>query len=67
MKQHFLFIDGEWADTFNLTHSQAQQIVNNQSYVDAVIQYRRDPINVGDRTYSLAQIWITAERVLAQG
>ena len=50
-----------------MTHFQAKQIIDNQLYIDAVIQYRRDPINVSDRIYRRAQMWINAEHVLAQG
>lgn len=49
-----------------MTYFQAQQIIDNQLYIDAVLQYRRDPIATDDRTFRRAQMWINAERVLAQ-
>lgn len=49
-----------------MTYFQAQQIINSQIYVDAVLQYRRDPIATDDRTFRRAQLWLNAANLLAQ-
>jgi hypothetical protein len=49
-----------------LTYFQAQQIIDNQLYVDAVLEYRRDPIGVTDKTYRRAYLWIQAEYILTK-
>lgn len=49
-----------------MTKFQAQQILNNQLYTDAVLSYRRDPIGTNDKTYRRFELWIQAAHVLAQ-
>ena len=48
-----------------MTYFQAKQIINNQLYIDAVLEYRRDPIGVSDKTYRRADMWIQAEGILS--
>ena len=47
-----------------MTYFQAKQIINNQLYIDAVLEYRRDPIGVSDKTYRRADMWIQANGIL---
>ena len=48
-----------------MTYFQAKQIIDNQLYIDAVLEYRRDPIGVSDKTYRRAYMWIQAEGILS--
>tara|TARA_R100000655_G_scaffold110031_1_gene167088 strand:- start:172 stop:387 length:216 start_codon:yes stop_codon:yes gene_type:complete len=43
---------------------QAQTIINDQIYVDAVLDYRSDPIGVTDKTFRRAELWIQADHIL---
>ena len=49
----------------SMTYFQAKQIIDNQLYIDAVLEYRRDPIGVSDKTYRRADMWIQAEGILS--
>jgi hypothetical protein len=49
-----------------VTKFQAQQILNNQLYIQAVLDYRRDPIGTDDRTYRRSELWIQAAHELAK-
>ena len=49
-----------------MTKFQAQQILNNQLYIEAVLNYRRDPMGTDDKTYHRSDLWIQAAHVLAQ-
>ena len=49
-----------------MTKFQAQQILDSQLYTQAVLSYRRDPIDISDKTYRRADLWIQAAHVLAQ-
>jgi hypothetical protein len=50
-----------------MTKFQAQQILNNQLYTQAALNYRRDPIGTNDKTYRRADLWIQATHVLTKG
>jgi hypothetical protein len=49
-----------------MTYFQAQQIIDNQLFIDAVLEYRRTPIEVTDRTYNRAVLWIEAANKLGR-
>lgn len=49
-----------------MTHFQAKTIVNDQRYIDAVLFYRRRPIETDDRTFKLASMWIDAANCLSK-
>ena len=48
-----------------MTYFQALQIIDNQLYIDAVLEYRRDPIGVSKKTYRRAFMWIQAEGIIS--
>lgn len=48
-----------------MTYFQATQIIDNQLYIDAVLEYRRNPVEVTAKTYRRAELWINAEHILA--
>ena len=48
-----------------MTPIQAKAIVNDLAYIDAVLFYRRKPIETFDETFRLAQLWIEAEFILS--
>lgn len=50
-----------------MTKFQAQTILNSQRYIDAVLFYRRKPIETSDETFKLASMWIDASNVLLEG
>ena len=50
-----------------MTKFQAQHILINQLYIDAVLEYRRDPIGVSGTTFRRAELWIEAEHLASQG
>ncbi len=41
-----------------MTLSEAKAIVNDQRYIDAVLFYRRKPMETSDETFRMAQSWI---------
>ena len=49
-----------------MTKFQAQQIINDQLFIDAVLEYRRRPIETSDRTFRRAQMWIDAANILSR-
>ena len=49
-----------------MTPFQAQQLLNNRLYVDAVLEYRRRPIETTDRTYRRAVLWLEAANTLTR-
>ena len=49
-----------------MTHFQAKTIVNDQRFIDAVLFYRRRPIETDDRTFNLASMWIDATNYLSK-
>ena len=46
-----------------MTYFQAKQIIENQLYIDAVLEYRCDPIGVSDKIYRRADMWIQANEI----
>ena len=49
-----------------MTPFQAMQIIDNQLYIDAVLEYRRDPVGVTKKTFRRAELWIQAEGILGR-
>lgn len=47
-----------------MTPSQAKAIINDQRYIDAVLFYRRKPIETYDQTFHMAQSWIDSANFL---
>ena len=48
----------------NMTRFQAEQIINEQRFIDAVLAYRRDPF-VDKLTFRRAEMWIQASYLIA--
>ena len=48
-----------------MTLLEAQTIVNSQQHVEAVLFYRRKPIETSDETFRLARLWIDAAFILS--
>ena len=49
-----------------MTKFQAQIILNSQRHIDAVLFYRRKPIETSDQTFKLASMWIDAANILSK-
>ena len=47
----------------NMTRFQAEQIINEQRFIDAVLAYRRDPF-VDKLTFRRAEMWIQARYLI---
>jgi hypothetical protein len=47
-----------------MTEFQANQIVNDPRFIDAVLAYRRRPMETDDKTYRRASLWIDAAQAL---
>ena len=47
-----------------MTYFQALQIIDNQLYIDSVLEYRRDPVGVTAKTFRRAELWIQAEFIV---
>jgi len=47
-----------------MTRFQAEQIINEQRFIDAVLAYRRDPF-VDKLTFRRAEMWIQASYLIA--
>jgi len=48
-----------------MTIFQAQQIIDDELHIEAVLDYRRNPIESSDRTYRRAVLWIEAEHIIS--
>ena len=48
----------------NMTRFQAEQIIKEQRFIDAVLAYRRDPF-VDKLTFRRAEMWIQASYLIA--
>ena len=49
-----------------MTKFQAKSILNSQRHVDAVLFYRRQPMETSDETFKLASMWIDAAHILSK-
>ena len=47
-----------------MTYFQALQIIDNQLYIDSVLEYRSDPAGVDAKTFRRAELWIQAEFIV---